>query len=329
MSTAGWMPRASSRSSSSAASSSDAASASRLLRVHVVLHARAGQAQLQRHRHEPLLGAVVEVALEPAALLEAGHHAAPALLAQLLDLRAQLGVEALVLERQRGRRAHGGDQVALVVERARRGRSPPPACRGPPRSSPRARRPGSGSSVGRPGRVHVALARRAASRGASGRDRRARRPARRAARRRRSSAVRRATRSATAPARDSRLRIRPTRKANGTISGSRARPRRWPSSTVSGMAVTSRDQAESSSVMSTAAARYTGTSTWRCVRGSPVPAPPERHQDQQDRDDGQRGLDRRAGCPPPGRRRRRSAGCWPSRPGWVVEEHDHPPEQRW
>ena len=72
--------------------------------------------QLQRHRHEPLLGSVVEVALEPAPLAECRVHPAPALVAQLLDLRPQLRVQALVLERQRGRGAHRRDQVALVVQ---------------------------------------------------------------------------------------------------------------------------------------------------------------------------------------------------------------------
>ena len=60
------MPRASSRSSSSARPSSSAAGCERR-RGGVVRRRGPGQAQDDGQRHEPLLGAVVQVALEPAA----------------------------------------------------------------------------------------------------------------------------------------------------------------------------------------------------------------------------------------------------------------------
>ena len=69
---AGWIPRASSRSSwmasfSSAAASSAAAIASSFRAGG--LEARSQQPERERQRDEPLLGAVVEVALEPAPFL--------------------------------------------------------------------------------------------------------------------------------------------------------------------------------------------------------------------------------------------------------------------
>ena len=72
---AGCRPRASSRSSSSPVSSSRIASSSSFaahLRPRRQLRAR--EAQLQRDGHQALLRAVVQVALEPAALLVAHHH---------------------------------------------------------------------------------------------------------------------------------------------------------------------------------------------------------------------------------------------------------------
>ena len=58
--------------------------------------------QLQRHAdaEEPLLRAVVEIALEAPPLLVARSHDARPRLAQLQQLRPQLGLQPLVLERQ-------------------------------------------------------------------------------------------------------------------------------------------------------------------------------------------------------------------------------------
>ena len=77
------------------------------------------EAKRERERDEPLLRAVVEVALEPPPLGVARLDDARPRRAQLLELRAHLGLQALVLEREPGR---GGDLVdeLLVVEQAGR-----------------------------------------------------------------------------------------------------------------------------------------------------------------------------------------------------------------
>jgi hypothetical protein len=63
----------------------------------VVLDPVPGQAQVDAQRHQPLLGAVVQVALDAAALLVAGLHDAGPRGAQLRDPDLQLGVETLAL----------------------------------------------------------------------------------------------------------------------------------------------------------------------------------------------------------------------------------------
>src|SRR5215207_7734901 len=74
-------------------------------RDRVLVQLRARKPVVQSHGDETLLGAVVQVALEPAALLEADlEHALPRA-AELVDLRAQRRVEAFVLERERGGRS--------------------------------------------------------------------------------------------------------------------------------------------------------------------------------------------------------------------------------
>ena len=107
MRTAGWMPRASSRSSAGGLRQLVARlrRAARRPPSGSVVQRRARQPQVQRERDEPLLGAVVEVALEPAPLVVAGLDDARARGAQLLEPGAQLGLQPLVLERERGRRA--------------------------------------------------------------------------------------------------------------------------------------------------------------------------------------------------------------------------------
>ena len=117
-STAGWMPRASSRSSASDSASSLARGGDELLAPRRVARMRpCEQPQLQRQRDEPLLGAVVQVALEPAALGVAGRDDALARRLQLGEPRLGLGVQALVLERDRRRGADRLDQLGVVVER--------------------------------------------------------------------------------------------------------------------------------------------------------------------------------------------------------------------
>ena len=88
------------------------------LRVGVELAAR--QAQVHGERHQPLLGAVVEVALDPAPLGVAGVDDAGARGAQLLDLGAQLGLQPLVLQGERAARHPARvDQPPLVGQEAR------------------------------------------------------------------------------------------------------------------------------------------------------------------------------------------------------------------
>ena len=102
------MPCASSRSSRARRSSASAASTS----PAAVAELGAQQPQREREHHQPLLGAVVQVALEPAALGVAGLDGARARGAQLLELRARLRLQPLVVERQPGGRAD-------LLERAR------------------------------------------------------------------------------------------------------------------------------------------------------------------------------------------------------------------
>ena len=63
----------------------------------IALQLRAHQLQLERERDEALLSAVVQVAFDAAALGVARLHNACARLAQLVQARLQLGVEAHVL----------------------------------------------------------------------------------------------------------------------------------------------------------------------------------------------------------------------------------------
>ena len=78
----------------------------------------AREAQVQRERDEPRLGAVVEVALEAAALGVAGLDESDARRAQLHQACAQLGVQALVLQQQRGCRAGRADRLLVLDQRA-------------------------------------------------------------------------------------------------------------------------------------------------------------------------------------------------------------------
>ena len=90
------MPRASSRSSSSAACSSAMAGS------HLIADLGPQQPQREREHHEPLLGAVVEVALEPPPLGIARLDGARARGAQLLEPRPRLRLQPLVVEREPG-----------------------------------------------------------------------------------------------------------------------------------------------------------------------------------------------------------------------------------
>ncbi len=116
-STAGWIPRASSRSSASDCASSSLAVVTSSSRGRVVADAVLQQPQLQRDPDEPLLRAVVQVALQPPALGVAGRDDPLARRLQLDQPRLRLGVQVLVLERDRGRRGDRLDELRVVVER--------------------------------------------------------------------------------------------------------------------------------------------------------------------------------------------------------------------
>ena len=92
---AGWMPRASARSSASASTASASASASSSSSAAPPsASSAAGELEREPDPEQVLLGAVVEVALEPAALGVAGLDDAGAGGAHLGELGAQLGLEA-------------------------------------------------------------------------------------------------------------------------------------------------------------------------------------------------------------------------------------------
>ena len=178
------------------------------------------QPQLERERDEPLLGAVVEVALEPPALGVARRDDPLARGLQLGEPRRRLGVQARVLERDRRRGGDRLDELGVVVERGvvdERGDLAPVAL------------------DGRDGAVAAGLRQRAPA----ARRRRRRRRTRAASRRRASSGSpsvlrerapagrRRASEprsrtSSARPPRASRERSRPARNAAGTATSEQA-----------------------------------------------------------------------------------------------------------
>ena len=75
------------------------------------------QLQVERQRHQPLLGAVVQVALEALALLLPLLDHPRTRAAHLLQARAQVDVQLRVLERDSGGSRHRGEQLRLVQQR--------------------------------------------------------------------------------------------------------------------------------------------------------------------------------------------------------------------
>ena len=73
-------------------------------REPAVAEPRLEHPQVQRERDELLLGAVVEVALDPPARVVGGLDDPQPRHPQLLHAGAQLGLQALVVDRQRGGR---------------------------------------------------------------------------------------------------------------------------------------------------------------------------------------------------------------------------------
>ncbi len=75
------------------------------------------QAQLERERNELLLGTVVQVALDPPARRVGRLHDPQSRDAQLLQPRAQVGLQALVVDRQRRCRRSRLHELAGGVQR--------------------------------------------------------------------------------------------------------------------------------------------------------------------------------------------------------------------
>jgi hypothetical protein len=83
-------------------------------RVAVVTQGVSGDPQLETQRDESLLGAVVEVALDPPALKIPGLDDARARGTDLLELRLDLGGQPVVLNRKPHSAGNRGDQTWLL-----------------------------------------------------------------------------------------------------------------------------------------------------------------------------------------------------------------------
>ena len=106
-------------------------------------------AQDDRERDEPLLGAVVEVALELAAGGVAGLDDAGARGPQVAQAGAQVRLQALVLERDPGRGGDRADELGLLLRATRRGSARPPGRRRVRRTWSRDRPPAARSACRR------------------------------------------------------------------------------------------------------------------------------------------------------------------------------------
>ena len=76
-----------------------------------------GEAERDRQRHQPLLRAVVEVALDPPPRGVPGLDQPGARSGELLDARLELRVQTLALQRDVGGGANDLQQLRLVVQR--------------------------------------------------------------------------------------------------------------------------------------------------------------------------------------------------------------------
>src|SRR5215212_11107225 len=85
-------------------------------RVGVVTQAFLEQAEIEREGDQPLLGAVVKVALQALPFALAGLDHAGARTSELDEARSELCVQPPVLESNRGSRAHRCEQLRLVVQ---------------------------------------------------------------------------------------------------------------------------------------------------------------------------------------------------------------------
>ena len=115
---AGWMPRASARSSSSAPPTSASASVRSSSTAAVpVGDSAAGELEREPDPEQALLGAVVEVALEPPSLGVSGLDDAGTGGSHLGELGAEFRLQARVLEREARGGADGLEELGLVQER--------------------------------------------------------------------------------------------------------------------------------------------------------------------------------------------------------------------
>ena len=171
--------------------------------------------QLKGDGDEPLLRAVVEVALQPPPLRVAGGDDALARGAQLREPVLGLGLQPRVVERDRGRGGDGLDELGIVVERRVVDEHPELAAV----ALDRRRR----TVATRRGRRRPAVRRRRCRSARPARDRRGRAVDRRASWRGPPPAARRAAcrargRDPRVPPRASRERSRPQSSAAGTVS---------------------------------------------------------------------------------------------------------------
>ena len=111
------MPRARERISSSAASTSSPKPRSTAA-VSPSVEPLRGELELDPQRDEPLLRTVVQVALDPAALVVRRGLDARARLAHLLQQRRRLGREAVVVQRHQRVRRRGGDEGRVLASAA-------------------------------------------------------------------------------------------------------------------------------------------------------------------------------------------------------------------
>ena len=82
----------------------------------VIRGGRAGETEVVREREQSLLGAVVKVALEPAARGVSGLHDAGARGLECMELGHRLGAQCLVLDGQLRRRSQSAGKLRLVHE---------------------------------------------------------------------------------------------------------------------------------------------------------------------------------------------------------------------
>jgi len=76
-----------------------------------------GNAELEGQRNQPLLGAVMQIALDPAPLVVRRRDDTPARLLHLLKLRPHLRLEAGILEREPGGGTGRPNELGLVEQR--------------------------------------------------------------------------------------------------------------------------------------------------------------------------------------------------------------------